>query len=112
MIDRYAAQNDINLDIRFELDATFAMRELVAEGYANTILPLFPIRRDVAEGRLKALRIGVLEFERRLVFCRSPVHSFTPAFAVVRDELIATLDDVHANQSLGVRIFSRHRVKA
>jgi len=112
MVDRYAAQNDIELDIRFELDATFAMRELVAEGYANTILPLSPIRRDVAEGRLKALRIGVPDFERRLVFCRSPVHSFTPAFAVVRDELIATLDEMHANRSLGARIVSRRRARA
>jgi LysR family nitrogen assimilation transcriptional regulator len=111
MVDRFAAQNELDLDIRFELDATFAMRDLVADGYACTILPLSPIRRDVSEGRLRALRITAPDLERRLVFCRSPVHTFSPAFAVVRDELIAALDEMHADRSWGARMITRRRAQ-
>ena len=109
MVDRYAAQNGLELDIRFELDATIAMRDLVADGYSSTILPLQPIRRDVAEGRLKALRIISPDFQRRLVFCRSPVHAFTPAFAAVRDEMVAELDEMHRDRSWGAKMVSRRK---
>jgi len=75
------------------------------------LVPQFALAQQLTEA-MGLATIGVPDFERRLVFCRSPVHSFTPAFAVVRDELIATLDEMHANRSLGARIVSRRRARA
>lgn len=109
MIDRYAIQNELDLNIRFELDATVAMRDLVADGEVSTILPLQPIRRDVDEGRLRTQRIVSPELQRRLVFCRSPIHAFTPAFAAVRRSLCARLDQIYSSRHSDAQIMRPRR---
>lgn len=94
LIERFAAQNSITLDIRFELDATIAMRQLVADDHAYTILSHPPIHADVARGVLRSTPIISPRLERRLVFCRSPVHPFSEAFQAVRRELISAIGEL------------------
>ena len=96
LIDRFAAQNNIALYIRFELDATIAMRQLVAEDHAYTILSHPPIHPEVLNGTLRSTPIVSPRLERRLMFCRSPVHPFSEAFQAVRRELGVTLRDLCA----------------
>ncbi|WP_168199301.1 LysR substrate-binding domain-containing protein [Pseudorhodobacter turbinis] len=91
LIDRFAAQLGIDLDIRFELDATSATRQLVAEDQIYTILSLPSIQKDVASGLLRSTPIVSPSLDRRLVFCRSPVHPFSTAFQAVRRELTFAL---------------------
>ncbi|UWR30937.1 LysR family transcriptional regulator [Sulfitobacter sp. W002] len=102
LIERFAAQNDISLDIRFELDATIAMRQMVAEDHAYTILSHPPVHADVVMGALRSTPIVSPRLERRLVFCRSPVHPFSEAFQAVRRELgqaIQALRETHGWES-------------
>jgi LysR family nitrogen assimilation transcriptional regulator len=94
LINRFAADNGLTLNIRLELDATAATRELVSVDHAYTILSLPPIRNDVVSGRLRASRIVSPNFERRLVLCRSPVHQYSLAFQAVRNELVAILTEM------------------
>ena len=94
LIERFFAQNDIDLEIRFELDATGAMRQLVAEDHAYTILSYPPVHSEVASGGLRSTPIVSPRLDRRLVFCRSPVHPFSEAFRAVRTELGFVLKDL------------------
>ncbi len=62
-----AAQHKISLRVAIEADSLPAMIQLVADGMGYTILPIFAVHKEVAEGRLIASPIVGPTIERTLV---------------------------------------------
>lgn len=69
VLDQFAEEAGIVLDVGVETDSYTALKDLVRHGYGRTILPLAPIRADVAAGRLTAAPIVDPAPTRRLVLC-------------------------------------------
>lgn len=66
LIERVAEEQDLELEVTFEIDSVATTRELVESGLANTILPIGAVQDAVNSGRLAAARIGRPKLSRTL----------------------------------------------
>jgi DNA-binding transcriptional LysR family regulator len=57
ILDQYARQRGVSLNIALEVDTLSAMKDVALSGAAFTILPLLAVSQEVAEGRLTASKI-------------------------------------------------------
>ena len=57
LLDQYSAQHRMRLNIRMEVTAFSAIRNLVIEGHGATVLSIAPVISDVKEGRIRAREI-------------------------------------------------------
>jgi LysR family nitrogen assimilation transcriptional regulator len=57
ILDQYARQQEIKLDVALEIDTISAMKDVALSGAAFTILPMPAVSQEIAEGRLAALKI-------------------------------------------------------
>jgi DNA-binding transcriptional LysR family regulator len=57
ILDQYARQKGVSLNVALEVDTLSAMKDVALTGVAFTILPLLAVRQEVSEGRLSATRI-------------------------------------------------------
>lgn len=67
LCERVMGQQGHGLDIRFEIDSMPTMKELAETGVAATVLPFGAVAREVAAGRLEALRIVEPGIRRTMV---------------------------------------------
>jgi LysR family nitrogen assimilation transcriptional regulator len=65
-IDRYSAFSSLDINIKTEIDSLVAIKQLVASGYGNSILPWGAIQQECANGQLLAVRIEKPRIERRV----------------------------------------------
>ena len=65
-IDRYSAFASLEIEVKTEIDSLVAIKQLVASGYGNSILPWCAIQQDCADGRLLAVRIEKPRIERKV----------------------------------------------
>jgi LysR family transcriptional regulator, nitrogen assimilation regulatory protein len=54
ILETYALEAGVTLDVTVETDSYSALKDLVRNGFGRTILPLAPIFEDVSAGRLSA----------------------------------------------------------
>jgi DNA-binding transcriptional LysR family regulator len=57
VLDQHSRQQGIRLNVALEVDTLSTMKDVALSGAAFTILPLLAVSQEVAEGRLRALRI-------------------------------------------------------
>lgn len=57
ILDQYARQQGISLDVVLEIDTLSAMKEAALSGAAFTILPMHAVSHEVAERKLMAMKI-------------------------------------------------------
>lgn len=67
LVDRYARECGIGLDIKVEADSYSALKSLVGHGYGVTVLPLAPIHEELKTGGLRAAPLVNPTPVRRLV---------------------------------------------
>lgn len=65
-IDRYSAFASLDIDVKTEVDSLVAIKQLVASGYGNSILPWCAIQRECVEGQLLAVKIEKPRIERKV----------------------------------------------
>ncbi|GGH53485.1 LysR family transcriptional regulator [Frigidibacter albus] len=89
ILERCAAERDIVLNVKVEADSYSTLKALVRSGHGVTVLPLAPIHRDLAEGRLCAAPLINPVPMRRLVLSY-PTDRPTPRLARFAGQIIAT----------------------
>lgn len=67
ILDRFADEAGVSLNVTVEMDSYAAMKDLVRHGHGYTVLPLAPIYEDVTAGRLVPLPICNPSPTRQLV---------------------------------------------
>ncbi|KLK94889.1 LysR family transcriptional regulator [Microvirga vignae] len=67
ILDRFADEAGVSLNVTVEMDSYAAMKDLVRHGHGYTILPLAPIYEDVTAGRLVPVPISNPSPTRQLV---------------------------------------------
>lgn len=72
VLQLFADEAGIALDVAVEIDSYTALKELVRHGYGRTILPLAPIHADLEAGRLTAAPIVDPTPTRRLLLSFPP----------------------------------------
>ncbi|MBL8582882.1 MAG: LysR family transcriptional regulator [Rhizobiaceae bacterium] len=65
-IDRYSAFASLDIEVKTEIDSLVAIKQLVASGYGNSILPWCAIQQECAKGELLAVRIEKPRIERKV----------------------------------------------
>ncbi len=93
-LDRVAAETATPLTVAMEVDALAAIRELVADGAGDTVLPFGCVWREVQEGRIAARRLVEPEVGNALVLgmsARRPVRLAMREVVKALREEIATL---------------------
>jgi LysR family transcriptional regulator, nitrogen assimilation regulatory protein len=65
-IDRYSAFSSLDVDVKTEIDSLVAIKQLVASGYGNSILPWCAIQQECAAGQLLAVPIEKPRIERKV----------------------------------------------
>lgn len=71
IIDEVSVNQNIELNIRMEVDALQLIREFVLRGLGYTLLPFSAVAVDVEAGLLQAIDIPGLPLRRKLVLARS-----------------------------------------
>lgn len=87
IVDKAAAQLDINMSIIAELDSLDATKELVETGGERGVLPLGAVHREVRNGRLVARRFDHVEMQALLVLA-TPLHKPVTRLASAVLELV------------------------
>lgn len=87
ILEESAAAAGIRLDVRVEADSYSTLKALVEGGHGHTILPLAPIHRDIAEGRLSFAPLAPAP-SRRLMLT-FPTDRQTPRLARFAAQVIA-----------------------
>jgi LysR family nitrogen assimilation transcriptional regulator len=90
VIDRYALANSIDIRVKTELDSLGAIKQLVAAGFGNSILPWCAIKEECDQGRLQALCIKNPSLERDVFLVSSRDWPRTRAAELIAD-LVVTL---------------------
>lgn len=72
LVDQAAAENDVELEVAFEIDAVATTLELVTAGLGVTVLPFGAVRAGVKAGTLEVSRIVKPEIARTLHLGYSP----------------------------------------
>jgi DNA-binding transcriptional LysR family regulator len=67
ILERFAQEAGVSLNVTVEMDSYTAMKDLVRHGYGCTVLPLAPIYEDVTASRLVAVPICDPSPTRQLV---------------------------------------------
>lgn len=65
-IDRYSLTASLDIDVKTEVDSLVAIKQLVASGYGNSILPWCAIQDECSRGTLRAARIEKPQIERKV----------------------------------------------
>lgn len=65
-IDRYSAFASLDIEVKTEIDSLVAIKQLVASGYGNSILPWSAIEQECSAGKLVAARIEKPRIERKV----------------------------------------------
>lgn len=92
LLDQEAARADLHYDIAIEVDAYSNIKELVAEGFGWSILPLNAIRRECEAGRLLYWRITEPALLRPVHLASSverPMTNATAAILLLIEEIMA-----------------------
>jgi LysR family transcriptional regulator, nitrogen assimilation regulatory protein len=87
LIDRAAAQAEVEIGIAVQTNSMTLQKRLVLDGHGWTILPAAGIGRDVAEGRLSAAPLTEPEVWRSIVLGIPRTGRITPAAMVVATEM-------------------------
>ncbi|MEA1832085.1 LysR substrate-binding domain-containing protein [Methylobacterium durans] len=99
VLDQFAHEAGAVLDVVVETDSYTALKDLVRHGYGRTILPLAPIRADVAAGRLTAAPITDPAPTRRVVLCYPSDRPVSRAAQFAGARLRAILGDPEPRRS-------------
>ena len=83
LVDSLCAQNSLEPDVVLELDSMSAIKTLVCEGRAATILPFCGVHREAAAGAIAARRIVSPSLTRTLVVGETVRRPKTPATSAV-----------------------------
>jgi LysR family nitrogen assimilation transcriptional regulator len=74
LLDSTAQQQDIALNITYQLDSMAPKKEMVQRGLGYTILPFGAVHREIQDGHLRARRIIQPELSRTLYLAHSRLH--------------------------------------
>lgn len=94
LIDQFAGEAGITLQVGFEIDALSAIKELVEEGVGATILPFASVSREALQGRVHARQIIKPVMDRTLVFATTTQRPSTLATRAVIKELKEVVQDL------------------
>lgn len=83
LVEWAALQQDLQLDIRYELAGGWTLKKLVEEGLGHTIIGRSAITADDLRGLISIRPIVSPALERRLVVVNSPIRSGAPAVQAV-----------------------------
>jgi LysR family transcriptional regulator, nitrogen assimilation regulatory protein len=70
-IDRYSGSAGLDIEVKTEVDSLVAIKQLVATGYGNSILPWCAIQEECAKGILRAARIEKPRLQRKVFLASS-----------------------------------------
>jgi LysR family nitrogen assimilation transcriptional regulator len=93
-IDRYSAFTSLDIEVKSEIDSLVAIKQLVASGYGNSILPWCAIQQECASGQLLAARIEKPRIERKVYLASArgwPRSRAAEVIAQLTSELVAGL---------------------
>lgn len=65
-INRHTANAALDINVKTEIDSLVAIKQLVASGYGNSILPWGAIQQECAAGMLRSARIEKPRIERKV----------------------------------------------
>jgi len=99
ILERFAQEAGVSLDVTVEMDSYTAMKDLVRHGYGCTILPLAPIYEDVAAGRLVAVPICDPSPTRQLVLSYPTDRPVSRAAQLAGESLAGIMAD-HVNRGI------------
>ncbi|CAN7355408.1 LysR substrate-binding domain-containing protein [Bosea sp. LjRoot9] len=88
IVERYAGELGIKLNIKVEADSYSTLKSLVHKGHGVTVLPLAPIHEELREGRLCAAPLVNPVPMRRLIMSY-PADRATPRLARFAAQIIA-----------------------
>ena len=91
LIDRAAAQADVDVDIAVQTNSMSLQKELVRGGHGWTILPAAGVAADIADGSLSGAPLSGPEVWRSIVVGTARAGRITPATQAVRDELLSQI---------------------
>lgn len=96
LMDRYARECGIGLDIKVEADSYSTLKSLVAHGHGVTVLPLSPIHEELRAGRLVAAPLTDPTPVRRLVMAYPADHPLPRLARFAGQAIAATVADLVA----------------
>jgi len=99
ILELFAQEAGVSLDVTVEMDSYTAMKDLVRHGYGCTILPLAPIYEDVAAGRLVAVPICDPSPTRQLVLSYPTDRPVSRAAQLAGESLAGIMAD-HVNRGI------------
>ena len=99
ILERFAQEAGVSLDVTVEMDSYTAMKDLVRHGYGCTILPIAPIYEDVAAGRLVAVPICDPSPTRQLVLSYPTDRPVSRAAQLAGESLAGIMAD-HVNRGI------------
>jgi LysR family nitrogen assimilation transcriptional regulator len=91
VIEQEAAREGVSLNVRQDLDAMWAIGELVADGVGLSILPLPAVAEALAAGRVSVARIGGGAIRRTLCLVRNSGQLVTHASVRCEDLTVKVL---------------------
>lgn len=89
LVERYAGEAGIRLNVKVEADSYSTLKSLVRSGHGATVLPLAPIHEELQSGRLDAAPLVNPVPVRRLIMSY-PTDRPTPRLARFAGQVIAT----------------------
>ncbi|MCJ2131523.1 LysR substrate-binding domain-containing protein [Methylobacterium sp. E-045] len=101
ILQHFATEAGITLDVAIETDSYTALKDLVRHGYGLTILPLASIHADIEAGRLTARPIVDPAPTRRLVLSYPPDRTPSRAASFAGDAVLAIMTD-HVERGIWV----------
>lgn len=93
-IDRYSLTASLDIDVKTEVDSLVAIKQLVASGYGNSILPWCAIQSECAASLLCAARIEKPQIERKIYLASArgwPRSRASEVISQLVSELVVTL---------------------
>ncbi len=92
LVEMYAAEQGVQLNIALEIDAVPALLDLVDEGYGHAVLPLNAILADARQRRFRFTRITDPALHSRMALATSNQHPMsrlaTRAVAMLESEIM------------------------
>lgn len=92
VIDRCSVSASVDIHVKTELDSLGAIKQLVAAGFGNSILPWSAIKDECEQGLLRALRIKNPSLEREVFLASSRDWPRSRAAEIISN-LVANLTD-------------------
>lgn len=85
LVDRKAAEAGFALQVLYEVDSTYTIKRLVAQGEGCSILSGHAVRDELALGTLAAIRIGAPGIPRSIQLVMSGGRRTDPSVAAIRE---------------------------